>query len=47
MPKPMALVLLWCVFFAVTVPAQDKLVFAIDIIRHGDRTPLSNPFREP
>ena len=43
----MALVLWWCVFFAVTVPAQDKLVFAIDIIRHGDRTPLSNPFREP
>lgn len=47
MPKPTALVLLWCVFFAGTAPAQEKLVFAIDIIRHGDRTPLSNPFREP
>jgi len=42
----MALVLLWCVFFAGTVPAQDKLVFAIDIIRHGDRTPLTNLFQE-
>ena len=41
-----ALLLLWSVFFAVPVPAQDKLVFAVDIIRHGDRTPLSNPFRE-
>ena len=46
MPKPMALVLCGCVFVAVNVPAQDKLVFAIDIIRHGDRTPLSNPFLE-
>ena len=46
LPKPMALVLLWCVFFAGTAPAQEKLVFAIDVIRHGDRTPLSNPFRE-
>jgi acid phosphatase len=44
--KSVALVWLGCVFFAVTVPAQDKLVFAIDIIRHGDRTPLSNPFGE-
>jgi acid phosphatase len=42
----MALVLCCCVFFAVTVPAQDKLVFAIDIIRHGDRTPLTNLFQE-
>jgi acid phosphatase len=45
-PKSTALVLLWCVFFAATVPAQDRLVFAIDIIRHGDRIPLNNPFRE-
>jgi acid phosphatase len=44
--KSAALILLWCAFFVATVQAQDKLVFAIDIIRHGDRTPLSNPFRE-
>jgi acid phosphatase len=44
--KSMALVGLGCVYFAVTVAAQDKLVFAVDIIRHGDRTPLSNPFQE-
>lgn len=42
----MALILLWCVFFAAAVPAQDKLIFAADMIRHGDRTPLSNLFRE-
>jgi len=44
--KSIALVLLCGVFSALTAPAQDKLVFAVDIIRHGDRTPLSNPFRE-
>jgi acid phosphatase len=44
--KSMALILLLCVFFAAALPAQDKLVFAIDIIRHGDRTPLNNPFGE-
>jgi len=45
-PKSMTLLLLSSLFFAAAVPAQDKLVFAIDIIRHGDRTPLSNPFKE-
>jgi hypothetical protein len=28
-------------FFAVNISAQDKLVFAVDIIRHGDRTPTT------
>jgi len=45
-PKSMALVFLSSVFLAAALPAQDKLVFAFDIIRHGDRTPLSNPFKE-
>lgn len=44
--KSLALTVLWCVFFAVSAPAQDKLIFAADMIRHGDRTPLSNLFRE-
>lgn len=37
----MALVLLSCVLSAINLPAQDKLVFAVDIIRHGDRTPTA------
>jgi acid phosphatase len=45
-PRSMAWVLLSSLFFSAAVPAQDKLVFAFDIIRHGDRTPLSNPFKE-
>ena len=36
-----ALVLLWCGLFAVRAGAQDRLIFALDIIRHGDRTPTS------
>jgi acid phosphatase len=44
--KSIALVILCCVFFAAAAPAQDKLVFAVDIIRHGDRTPLTNHFKE-
>ena len=27
-------------FFAATAAAQDRLVFVVDVIRHGDRTPL-------
>jgi acid phosphatase len=38
----MALALLGLAWLAAKVPAQDKLVFAVDIIRHGDRTPLTN-----
>jgi acid phosphatase len=45
-PKSMALVWLSSLFLAAAVPAQDKLVFAFDIIRHGDRTPINNPFKE-
>jgi acid phosphatase len=30
---------LFCILFAARGSAQDKLVFAVDIIRHGDRTP--------
>jgi len=45
-PKPLVLVLLCLVLLALTAPAQDKLVFAVDVIRHGDRTPLSNLFQE-
>jgi acid phosphatase len=44
MSKSTALVLL--LFLAGAAPAQDKLVFAADIIRHGDRTPYNNPFKE-
>ena len=44
--KSMVLAFLCCVFFAGAAPAQDKLVFAVDIIRHGDRTPLNNDFKE-
>ena len=37
---------LGCVCGAFSVPAQDKLIFAAELIRHGDRTPLGNYFRE-
>jgi acid phosphatase len=44
--RSLALLLLWGLTPAFHGRAQEKLVFAIDIIRHGDRTPLSNPFHE-
>lgn len=29
-----------CLFFSQIISAKDQLIFAIDMIRHGDRTPL-------
>lgn len=31
---------LLCLLFSLSAFAQEKLIFAIDVIRHGDRTPL-------
>jgi lysosomal acid phosphatase len=35
------LLLLFSLLITTNVFAQDKLIFAIDVIRHGDRTPIS------
>lgn len=38
--KALALILLVQALLTVAASAQEKLIFAIDVIRHGDRTPL-------
>ncbi len=36
---------LWCL--SGSVYAHDKLIFAVDIIRHGDRTPMIELPKDP
>lgn len=38
--KLAALVVLMPIFCAIDASAHDRLVFAVDVIRHGDRTPI-------
>ena len=35
------LLILFCFLFSLSTYAAEKLIFAVDIIRHGDRTPIS------
>lgn len=45
--KSAVFLLLFSLFFTINALAHEKLVFAIDIIRHGDRTPTADIPKAP
>jgi len=45
--KSTVFLLLFSLFFTINALAKEKLVFAIDVIRHGDRTPTADIPKAP
>lgn len=46
-PHNLFLLILLNLLFITTTQAEDKLIFAIDLIRHGDRTPINEIPKSP